>query len=161
LARAHQRRAFRSGVQAVDDWLATRALQNQVKHLSVTKGLIDPTGVIAGYYTLAPGQVDFGDLPAELARRLPRRTLPVAILAWLGVGKDHQRQGLGERLLAQALRDCFEAGKTFAFIAVIIDCIDDRSKTFYQKWDFRELPGYPYRLYLSANQLEAMMRVKR
>ena len=158
LARAHPRRAFRSGSQAVDDWLATRALQNQEKHLSVTKVLVGQADAIAGYYTLATGHVDFGGLPADLARHLPRRFLPVAILAWLGVSQDHQGRGLGQRLLAQALRDCHEAGKTFAFIAVILDCIDDRAKTFYQKWDFRELPGSPYRLYLSAKQLEAMMQ---
>jgi GNAT superfamily N-acetyltransferase len=81
----------------------------------------------------------------------------VAILAWLGVSKNHQGQGLGRLLLAQSLRDCYEAGKTFAFVAVIIDCINDEVKAFYQKWDFQELPGSPYRLYLSTKQLEAMM----
>lgn len=157
LARIHPRRAFRSGRQAIDDWLVTRALQNQDKHLSVTKVLVGQAGAIAGFYTLATGQVDFGDLPADLARHLPRRFLPVAILAWLGVSQDLQGRGLGQRLLAQALRDCHEAGKTFAFIAVIIDCVDARAKAFYQKWDFRELPGSPYRLYFAAKQLEAMM----
>ena len=103
LTRTHPRRAFRSGVKAVDDWLTSRALQNQQKHLSVTKLLIDQGEVIAGYYTLATGQVDFGDLPADLARHLPRRFLPVAILAWLGVSQDHQGRGLGQRLLAQSL----------------------------------------------------------
>jgi hypothetical protein len=34
--------------------------------LSVTRVLIDGVGALAGYYTLATGQVDFGDLPAEL-----------------------------------------------------------------------------------------------
>jgi len=51
-----------------------------------------------------------------------------------------------------------EAGKTFAFIAVILDCINEESKLFYQKWDFQALPGSPYRLYLSAKHLEAMMQ---
>lgn len=55
------------------------------------------------------------------------------------------------------MRDCHEAGKTFAFIAVILDCINDAAKTFYQHWDFEELPGHPYRLFLSAKRLEAMM----
>jgi GNAT superfamily N-acetyltransferase len=158
LSRAHPRRAFRSGVEAVDDWLATRALQHQEKHLSVTKALIDQTKGMAGYFTLATGQVDFSDLPADMARHLPRRTLPVAILAWLGVSETHQGQGLGRLLLAQSLLDCHEAGKTFAFIAVILDCINDESKSCYQKWDFRALPGSPYRLYLSTKQLQAMIQ---
>lgn len=87
LRRGHPRRGFRCGETKVDDWLATKALQHQVKHLSVTKVLVDQTGAIAGYYTLATGQVDFGDLPAEASKRLPRRLLPVAVLAWLGAGQ--------------------------------------------------------------------------
>lgn len=157
LRREHPRRGFRSGEKQVDEWLATKALQHQKKHLSVTRVLLDDDGTIAGYYTLATGQVDFGDLPAEITKRLPRRALPVAVLAWLGVSMDHQGQGLGRRLLAQALRDCYEAGRTFAFIAVILDCISDDAKTFYQQWDFEELPGHPYRLFLSARRLEAMV----
>ena len=42
-------------------------------------------------------------------------------------------------------------------MAVILDCIDDAAKAFYQHFDFAELPGHPYRLFLSAAQLEAMM----
>lgn len=157
LARTHRRRQFQSGERLVDEWLATAALQNQEKHLSATRVLVAPTEAIAGYFTLATGQVDFGDLPAELTRRLPKRVLPVAVLAWLGVARDHQGQGLGQRLLAQALADCHSAGRTFAFVAVILDCLNDAAKNFYLKWDFQELPGHPMRLFLSAARLEAMV----
>jgi GNAT superfamily N-acetyltransferase len=158
LVKAHPRKAFTSGQAQVDDWLATKALQHQDKHLSTTQVLIDGAGAIVGYYTLATGQIDFGDLPAESAKKLPRRILPVAVLAWLGVATASHGQGLGRSLLAQALCDCYEAGRTFAFIAVILDCIDDRAKAFYEHFDFASLPGRPYRLFLSAGQLEAMMK---
>ena len=157
LEREHPRGGFRCGQVDVEQWLTTKALQHQEKQLSVTKALIDDQGVIAGYYTLATGQVDFGELPPEIVQQLPRRVLPVAILAWLGVREDCQGQGLGGLLLAQALRDCFEAGQTFAFVAVILDCVSDAAKAFYQHWDFEPLPGHPYRLFLSAKRLAAMM----
>ena len=158
LRREHPRRRFRCGEARVDDWLRTKALQHQDKHLSVTKVLLHQTGTIAAYYTLATGQVDFGELPPELTRKLPRRVLPVAVLAWLGVDTNHQGQGLGRLLLAQALRDCYEAGQTFAFVSVILDCLNDAAKGFYQQWDFKEVPGHPYRLYLSTKTLLAMMK---
>lgn len=60
-------------------------------------------------------------------------------------------------LLAQALRDCYQAGETFALVAVILDCLGDAAKAFYRKWDFQELPGHPYRLFVSYRQFEAMM----
>lgn len=157
LQRSHPRSSFDCGQIAVNDWLRTKAFRNQEKRLSVTKVLLDREGGIAGFFTLATGQVDFGDLPLDVARKLPRRALPVAILAWLGVSLAHQGQKLGDLLLAQALRDCHEAGQTFAFVAVILDCVDDRAKAFYQRWDFAELPGSPFRLYLSSQTLSAMM----
>jgi GNAT superfamily N-acetyltransferase len=157
LQRNHPRRAFDCGQGEVNDWLRTKAFQHQEKRLSATKVLRDRDGAIAGFYTLATGQVDFGDLPSELARKLPRRALPVAILAWLGVSGVHQGQKLGDLLLAQALRDCYEAGQSFAFIAVILDCVDVRAKAFYQRWDFTELPGSPFRLFLSSQTLAAMV----
>lgn len=80
----------------------------------------------------------------------------MAVLAWLGVDQRFQGRGLGRLLLAQALRDCHNAGRTFAFIAVVLDCVDDAAKAFYQRYDFQELPGHPYRLFLSTQQLDAM-----
>ena len=100
LRRDHPRKEFSSGEKKVDDWLATKALQNQDKQLSSTKVLLDTAGAIAGYYTLAMGYVDFDDLPDDLRMRLPHRLLPVAVLAWMGVSGSHQGQGHGRRLLA-------------------------------------------------------------
>lgn len=156
LRRDHPKSAFRSGQAQVDDWLANKALQNQEKHLSATKVLIDPVGTIAGFYTLATAQIDFADLPPNLYRRLPRRNLPVAVLAWLGIRDTDQGQGLGRRLLAQALVDCHHAGETFPFVAVILDCVDDRALVFYRRWDFRPLPGHHHRLFLSWSQLQTL-----
>ena len=120
LARNHSRRHFSSGQPPVDDWLRTKALQHQEKHLSVTKVLVAKEGIV-GFYTLASGQVDFGDLPSEIAREVPKRALPVAVLAWLGVSAASQGKKLGTLLVAQALRDCYEASRTFPFVAVILD----------------------------------------
>lgn len=157
LERTHRRKSFSCGETVVNEWLRSRALQHQEKHLSTTKVLHNGEREIAGFYTLATAQVDFGDLPAELARGLPRRALPVAIVAWLGVDQRFQGQGLGDRLLAQALRDCHAAGQTFAFIAVVLDCLHERAKSFYERWDFQELPGHPYRLFLSSETLNVLM----
>jgi hypothetical protein len=65
---------------------------------------------------------------------------------------------LGERLLAIALRDCWEASRIFPFIAVILDCLDERTRGFYGRWDFQELPNHPLRLFSSAARLAALMK---
>ena len=80
IRRSHARAAFACGQAAVEAWLSRSALQAHDKHLSVTKVVADSSGVIAEFYTLAAGQVDAGELPAELGRRLPRRALPTAVI---------------------------------------------------------------------------------
>lgn len=160
LRQDHARGKVSCGEALVDQWLATKAHQNQTKRLSVTSVIVHDSGAIAAYYTLASGQVDFSELPPLLTKKLPRRILPVAVLAWLGVDRGHQGLGLGRITLAQALQDCHVAGQTFPFIAVILDCVGDAAKSFYQHWDFAELPGHPDRLYLSAQRLDTMMKSK-
>jgi predicted N-acetyltransferase YhbS len=158
LDKSHPRQKFESGSDAVDQWLKKSALQSQEKHLTTSKVLLDDEGKIAGYYSLAFSQIDFSDLPADLAKKLPRRQMPVSVLAWLGVDHSYQGRGIGNRLLATALVDCYQASQTFAFIAVILDCIDEHAKRFYQRFDFAELPGYPMRLYLPFKSLESLAR---
>jgi ribosomal protein S18 acetylase RimI-like enzyme len=158
LGKSHPRQKFESGNEAVDQWLKKSALQSQEKHLTTSKVLLDDEGKIAGYYSLAFSQIDFSDLPDDLAKKLPRRQVPVSVLAWLGVDRSFQGRGIGNRLLATALVDCYQASQTFAFIAVILDCIDEQAKRFYQRFDFAELPGYPMRLYLPFKSLETLAR---
>ena len=157
LRKDHPRARFDSGNHAVNEWVARRALQNQEKHLSVTQVLIAADGMLAGYYTIATGQVDFSALPQDVAKGLPKRTLPVAVLAWLGLDRRFQGMGFGSRLLAQALADCYRASRTFAFVAVVLDCVDQSAKSFYEHWDFQEMSGAPMRLYLSVNMLQELM----
>ena len=103
LSKSHLRNKFSSGESAVDEWLKKRVRQAQDKRLSVTRVLLDGSGEIAGYYTLAMGKVNFDELPVEQTKKLTHILLPIITLAWLGIDKEYQGQGSGERLLAQAL----------------------------------------------------------
>lgn len=153
----HPRAAFRSGRAEVDGWLHEHARQAQAKQLSVTRVLVDGDRAIAGYFTLAIGQVDFGDLPLETARGLPRRRLPVLVLAGLAVRADLHGHGLGRRLLARALSDAHRASAAAPFIGVVLDGLDDETRSFYARFDFVALPSHPNRLLLPYRRLSAMM----
>jgi len=91
LCRAHPREHFDrvcSSRRLARDPGASESRKTPLGHQSAYR----PVGWDRSYYTLATGQVDFSDLPSDLARQLPRRMLPVAILAWLGISKAHQSQ---------------------------------------------------------------------
>ncbi|MCP4602490.1 MAG: GNAT family N-acetyltransferase [Proteobacteria bacterium] len=158
LEKRHQRADFHSSLGAVDEWLKKRARQAQKKRLSVTRVLLEEPSTIAGYYTLAMGQVNFDELPLEMARKLPGTLLPIIILAWLGLDQAYQGRGLGERLLAQALSDCYATGQLMPFVAVLLDCATPSAKAFYQCYDFEELPGHPMTLILPWKLLDGMMK---
>ncbi len=158
LEKCHKRTAFHSGVDVVDEWLKKRARQAQNKRMSVTRVLLEEPGVIAGFYTLAMGQVNFDELPREMARKLPGTLLPIVTLAWLGVDEQYQGRGFGKRLLAQALSDCHATGRLMPFVAVLLDCATPRARTFYQRYDFEELPGHPMTLILPWKLLDGMMK---
>ncbi len=158
LSKHHHRDSFESGVLSVDEWLKTRARQAQDKRLSITRVLCTGEQSVIGYYTLAMGLVNFDELPLNIARKLPETRLPIITLAWLGIDKRHQKKGLGERLLAQALRDCYQTGQMLPFIAILLDCATQAAKRFYQRYDFKELPGHPMTLMLPWKLLNAMMQ---
>jgi GNAT superfamily N-acetyltransferase len=157
LDRRHRRSSFDSGVSQVDQWLEQKARQSQTKRLSVTRHLVGQDRTVAGFYTLALGQLSFDELPHEVARKLPSTLVPILTLAWLGLDRRYQGRGLGGRLLAQALSDCHRTGQIMPFMAVLIDCVDAEAKSFYEHYGFRELPGYPMKLMLPWKLLDAMM----
>jgi len=157
LAKHQKRSAFRSDVEPVDEWLKKSARQAQKKRLSITRVLIKEPDTIVGYYTLAMGQVNFDELPHEMARKLPATLLPIVTLAWLGIDKNYQGQRFGERLLAQALADCHQTGRLMPFVAVLLECATISAKTFYQRYDFKELPGHPMKLMIPWKLLDSMM----
>lgn len=156
LQRDHPRASFDCGSDRVNDWLHTKADQAQRKFLSATTVLLDSQDSIAGFYTLALGQVEFSELPPANTRKLPKSPLPIVKLAWLGVHNAHQKKGLSERLIAQAMHDCYEASQLLPFVAVIVDCLEESLKELYARWDFADVPANPTRVFLSASQLVAI-----
>jgi hypothetical protein len=107
LTKKHPRKDFQSGQDHVDGWFKQSAMQSQTKHLSTTKVLLNEIERIIGFYTLASSQVDFSELPLDLAKTLPKRQLPVAVIGWLGIEKSFHGKGIGKRLfLNQAFADC-------------------------------------------------------
>lgn len=156
LQKSHNRRAFDCGSEPVNEWLRRHARQSQNKHLSTTRALLDEDVRIAGFYSLSYGQVHMDKLPDGVAKRLPNVMIPVVVLGWLGIDKRFRGKGLGDRLLAHALSQANKASAIIPFVGVVIDCLDDGAKRFYQRYDFDEFPGHPMKLLVTRNQLQAM-----
>ena len=69
------------------------------------------------------------------------------LLARLAVDRRERREGLGELLLAEALRKAVTAGDAAAARLVFVDAIYDQAVRFYERHGFVVAPEHPRRLY--------------
>ncbi len=96
-------------------------------------------GAVAGYYTLASTSVALSDLPATLAKKLPRYPLAPAVrMGRLAVGSPYRGMGLGAALLANALQRASRA--EIAAYAFVVDAKDAQAAAFYAHHGLIALP---------------------
>lgn len=159
LGSEHDRSAFSCGEPALDDYLRRRATQDIRGKVARVFVAVDRTiGAIAGYYTLSAASFSREHLPEAVAKRLPHDPVPAAILGRLAVERRYQGRGLGELLLADAIKRVLRASEVLAVHAIVVDAKNDRAKAFYERYGFIAFVDAPYRLYLP---LDTVLKARR
>lgn len=147
LAARHDRRAFSCGVDALDLYLRRFARQHGEANISRTYVALDGS-TVRGFYSLAMSGIRRDNLPEKHRSRFPNFPLPVARLARLAVDLNHQRQGLGELLLSDALQRCLQISASIGMLGVIVDAKDEHARGWYERYEFERLPDAPLTLWL-------------
>ena len=112
---------------------------------------------IAGFYTLSQYPVDLGEVPVEVAKRLPKYpTVSATLLGRLTVSTAFRGRRVGERLLRDALHRSLEPGKQVASAGVTVDAKDASAEEFCKKYGFIELPCVTRRRFLAMDTAEAL-----
>jgi len=112
---------------------------------------------IAGYYTLSAFSVELQSVPEDMARKLPRYpSIPSLLIGRLA--RDHSFPGLGSLLLADALRQCVQQSDQIGASLIVVDAIDDRARSFYQKYGFVPIESYSNRLILPMKTALAVVK---
>lgn len=156
---SHDRTDFQSGTAPLDHFLRALVSQYEKRRLGRTYVAVHPGATrVDGYYTLASGAVSFENLPGKMARKLPRHPIPVVLLARLAVDQPAQGAGLGQRLVLDALQRCLGLADQLGIHAVAVDAIDDRARTFYERYGFCALADDPRHLYLPVATIEDAFR---
>ena len=152
LSSNHDRRAFTCGVNALDEYLRRFARQHAAANVSKTYVATEGTS-IRGYYSLAMAGIRRDNLPPKYANRFPNFPLPMARLARLAVAERHQRQGIGELLLADALQRCLRLSDAIGMVGVIVDAKDERARGWYERYEFDRLPNLPLTLWIPTGAI--------
>lgn len=91
---------------------------------------------ICAFYTIAPSSIKREHLPQTWAKKLPRYPVPVFLLAQLAVHREYQGKGLGKITLTKALEHLWGINSHMKAFAIVVDCLNEQAKTFYQKYGF-------------------------
>jgi ribosomal protein S18 acetylase RimI-like enzyme len=149
LGAKHDRAAFSCGNQQLDSYLQKQAGQDLKKRAAVPFVITPDHKTVAGFYTLSQYSVDLGELPEDISKKMPKHPMVSAtLLGRLAVSERFRGQGLGERLLTDALHRALQSSKQIASAAVVVDAKDDRAVVFYRKYGFIDLPKIERRLFL-------------
>jgi ribosomal protein S18 acetylase RimI-like enzyme len=153
----HDRAAFSCGIEELDRYLRKQAGQDLKKRVAAVFVATADGSTAAGFYTLSAHMLHVGELPAAVAKKLPRYpNVPVTLLGRLAVSKEFQGQGLGELLLMDALRQSLLGSQLVASAAVVVDSKNDEARRFYEKYDFIPLPSNPTRLFYPMKTIAAL-----
>ncbi|MGH9560567.1 MAG: hypothetical protein ACRD3S_03850 [Terracidiphilus sp.] len=151
----HDRSSFRCGIAELDAYLEQRAGQDAKRHLAAVFILTADSRTIDGFYSLSSHSILAPELPADLAKKLPRFPLPVTLLGRMAVAQSLQGVGWGEFLLIDALHRALQGSHQIASWAVVVDA-KAGARSFYLKHDFIPLPQNPDRLFLPMKTVEMM-----
>ncbi|MBK1690921.1 GNAT family N-acetyltransferase [Ectothiorhodospira mobilis] len=163
----HDRAAFASGVPQVDRFLkktANRLMKGGTARVFV---MVDPERPeeILGFYSMNAHSVQCGDLPKRYRRfALADGSLPAAFIGMIGVAEHVQGQGIGSRLLVDALAGAYQASHRVGTAMVLLDILYcgnpkavARRQRLYAGFGFQSLPSQPLRMFLPMDTIAQLL----
>jgi predicted N-acetyltransferase YhbS len=138
LRESDERSAFHSGDPDLDRFLQKYAGQNQFRHHIGATYVAVEGDTVAGYVTVAPGQIEIEDLSDAQRKKLPRYPLPILRLARLAVDEPFRGQGIGKRLLRYVLLLALRMAEEFGCTGVVVDA-KPGAVEFYRQFGFLAL----------------------
>ena len=138
---------FDCGNPALNEWLVRYARQAHASGSARTDVIVDDQR-IAGYFSLAVGQIDSLEAPDRVRKGMGNYPIPVVILARLAVAMIDQGRGLGVGLLQDAIRRALVVADQAGVRALLTHPIDEAAAHFYLRFGFEASPAREQQLIL-------------
>lgn len=151
LAPTHQRARFHCASPSLDDFIHKRARAHNANDTTRVHVLADPSGRIAGFYTLSAHMLELHGLPESIQKGRPRFPVPATLLGRFAVDNEFAGKGVGRWLLAHALRTAHAADRLVGSAIVVLDLAPDAAPSaqeLYASVGFIRLESTPSRMIL-------------
>jgi ribosomal protein S18 acetylase RimI-like enzyme len=154
----HTRECFNCGTPELDRYLKQYASQDARRNLAtIFVAVKDNETQVFGYYTLSNTSVNVLIIPESSKKKLSKyNEIPAIRLGRLAVDKSVQGQGLGAKLLANAV--IRSVSNVSAWALMVVDAKDNAASLFYKKFGFQPLLDDERHLYASRQTLEENLR---
>ena len=155
IARHHDRRGFDCGSPALNGYLERYARQNHESGGAKTFVAVphaEPARIL-GYYSIAPGAIEFERVPAQITGKLGRYEVPVFRLGRLAVSRPLQGRGLGGDLLLAAGVRALAVAAEVGGVALAIDAKDAGAAEWYGRFGAVPLLDDPLKLVLPLSTI--------
>jgi len=158
ISKAHVRNNFSCTKPQLDQYLRQHARQNNDNNISKTFVAVDTKNVVHGFYTLSAASIEFEELPKDFAKNIPKYPIPAARIGKFAVDENSSKQGIGEKLLIDALRRIENTSNDMAVKAVLVDALDESAKNFWLKYEFIELLESDLKLFLPIETIQQLFK---
>ncbi len=132
------RSAFRSGNDDLDRFFRSYAGQNQFRHHIGTTYVAMDGASILGFVTIAPSQLEAGQLPRRLSRRLPQYPVLVLRIARMAASERARGLGIGSSLLRFAFELALGLAQDYGCAGVVVDA-KPNAVAFYEAFGFEQI----------------------
>jgi GNAT superfamily N-acetyltransferase len=155
LHRTHAVEEFTCGQPELDRFLIRHALQAQQAGSALTYVALSDK-IVIGFYSLVVGEVRHADAPERVVKGMPRRPIPLIVLARLAVHSDWQGRRIGAGLLLDALMRTLQAADIGGIRALAVHAKDESAASFYRHFGFAPSPTDKRHLFMLIKDIRAM-----
>ena len=160
ITRDHGIEGFDCGKLSLNDWLKTRALDNEgraSRTYVVVERASPPAGQVVGYYTLATGGVALSEIRGKYRHNLPN-PVPVIVLGRLAVDHRHHGFGIGPAMLREAMQRTLDISQAAGARMLMVHAIDDDAAAFYLRYGFHVFPTGSRTMFLPVETIAETLR---
>ena len=145
-------KGFDCGDRSLNDYLRSYALKGDIGSVCRVFVAHDPAanpGKVLGYYAASFAQIVFEDVETNFEDSVPRSPVPAMRIEKLARSADADGQGIGARLLKDALLRAVGANREMAVECVVVDAPRDETAAFYRRYGFSPFMEEPRSLALA------------